>query len=68
MQFYVKEPHLGDKQYNPGDTREAEKHEVQHLIDLGILSEEAPEDGAKADAAPSNKSEGGAPENKSETK
>lgn len=63
--FYALEPHLdGTTTYQPGDEREADEHEVQHLVDLGVLSPEKPK--AKAEGgADQNKAEGKAPANKS---
>ncbi|WP_309086459.1 hypothetical protein [Chelativorans sp.] len=64
MKFHVLRQHYGDKQYLPGDTREASEGDVKHLVDNGVLSKEAPK--AKAEAKPANKAESGAPRNKSE--
>ncbi|WP_375597580.1 hypothetical protein [Devosia sp. Naph2] len=49
--FEVLRQHLGDKMYMPGDTREADKNSVQHLIDQGVLAE------GKAEQKPANKAE-----------
>lgn len=38
MQFNVNRRHLGDKLYEPGDTREATVGDVQHLITAGVLT------------------------------
>ncbi|RVL53949.1 hypothetical protein [Sinorhizobium meliloti] len=62
MKFKVLRQHLGDKMYMPGDVREADQHEVAHLVDRGVL---APE-GTKADAPKANKAEKAAPKNKAE--
>lgn len=52
MQTYeVACQHYGDKQYWPGDTREANAADVQHLIKAGVLLE--PE--AKAETKTANK-------------
>lgn len=60
--FYVLEPHVdGTKTYLRGDKREADEHEVRHLVDLKTLSETPPE---KSEPAPANKAEGKAPANK----
>jgi hypothetical protein len=41
--FYVQEPHLdGTKLYNPGDKREADANDVQHLVDLKVLGDKPP--------------------------
>lgn len=41
--FHVLEPHVdGSKTYNVGDEREADEHEVQHLVLLKVLSTEKP--------------------------
>lgn len=62
MKYKVLRQHLGDKMYMPGDEREADEHEVKHLVDRGVLSPE----GAKADAPKANKAENAAPKNKAE--
>lgn len=70
--FHVVEPHLaGTHTFQPGDTREADEHDVQHLVALGVLSTEKPKPAraakAKADgAADQNKAEGAADQNKAE--
>lgn len=51
--YKVLRQHYGDKQYWPGDTRQAEQRDVQHLIDGGTLAAPA----AKAEPKPSNKAE-----------
>jgi hypothetical protein len=61
MKFYVTRPHLGDKMYLPGDTREANEGDVKHLIANGVLSPKT-----EAEGKPTNKAETGAPKNKSE--
>lgn len=62
MQTYnVIRQHYGDKQYMPGDTREANPSDVKHLVDAGVLKEAK----AKAETAPANKAEKAAPKNKS---
>lgn len=38
--FYVVREHLGDKQYFPGDTREAVRTEVAHLIPQVLVPED----------------------------
>jgi hypothetical protein len=41
--FYAQEPHLnGTTLYQPGDKREADENEVQHLVDLKVLGAEPP--------------------------
>lgn len=61
--FYAQEPHLdGTTKYEPGDKREADEHEVRHLVDLKVLGEKPP---AKAEEPVANKAEGKAPANKS---
>ncbi|MCA1368079.1 hypothetical protein I6F15_11765 [Bradyrhizobium sp. BRP14] len=62
MKFKVLRQHLGDKMYMPGDEREADEHEVRHLVDRGVLVPRK----AKADAPVGNKAEKGAPKNKAE--
>ena len=58
MKFVVRRPHQGDKWYDEGDTREARKSDVQHLIDSGVLvpegqAKKAPK--GKASRPPENK-------------
>lgn len=57
--FYALEPHVdGTTKYAPGDKREADEHDVKHLVDLKVLGSEPPAK-AKAEAAPlANKAEG----------
>jgi hypothetical protein len=63
MKFEVMRRHLGDKIYEPGDTRDASENEVAHLVKAGILRKAA----EKAEpAAPKNKAETRAPRNKAE--
>ncbi|MFK0338719.1 hypothetical protein ACIQT7_15735 [Agrobacterium deltaense] len=59
--YEVLRQHLGDKMYMPGDVREADQGEVQHLIDRGVLRETKP----KAEPALANKAVKAAPKNKS---
>ena len=41
--FYAHEPHLaGTTLYQPGDKREADENEVQHLVDLKVLGDKPP--------------------------
>lgn len=41
--FYALEPHLnGTTLYQPGDKREADEHEVKHLVDLKVLGDKPP--------------------------
>ncbi|MDW9588672.1 hypothetical protein GOA80_21885 [Sinorhizobium meliloti] len=64
--FKVLRQHLGDKQYMPGDTREANPSVVKHLVDAGVLKE-AKAAAAKAEKNPTaNKAEGASTKNKSE--
>lgn len=63
MKFNVNRPHLGDKMYLPGDTREANEADVKHLINKGVLSASS---SGKAEHAPANKAEKAAPKNKGE--
>ncbi|MBB2973953.1 hypothetical protein [Mesorhizobium sp. RMAD-H1] len=64
MKFHVIRPHLGDKMYLPGDTREAKEGDVKHLVDNGVLSTDEPK--SKALGKLANKAETGAPKNKAE--
>ncbi|WP_041409359.1 hypothetical protein [Sinorhizobium fredii] len=59
--YDVLRQHLGDKMYMPGDQREANQGDVQHLITNGILKEAT----AKAEKATANKAVKAAPKNKS---
>lgn len=61
MKYNVLRQHLGDQMYMPGDTREANAAEVKHLVDRGVLE---PAGDEKAERAPKNKAERGAPANK----
>lgn len=41
--FYVQEPHVsGTTLYSPGDKREADENDVQHLVDLKVLGDKPP--------------------------
>lgn len=55
--FEVLRQHLGDKMYMPGDTREADKNSVQHLVQHGVLAEvnAEPKTANKAEPAVQNK-------------
>jgi hypothetical protein len=61
MKFKVLRHHLGDKQYAPGDEREAAESDVTHLVRAGVL--EPVETKAKG-AAPENKARDAAPKTK----
>ncbi|MGV2128117.1 hypothetical protein ACQZ4Q_01480 [Agrobacterium vitis] len=37
MQYKVMRHHIGDQEYQPGDTREAKAADVQHLVRSGVL-------------------------------
>ena len=63
LSFRVKRRHMGDRFYEVGDTREATRAEVKHLIGT-VLEEPA---AGKSEPAPQNKAEGAAPSNKSTT-
>ncbi|MDX1127455.1 hypothetical protein GOL24_24665 [Sinorhizobium medicae] len=63
--YQVLRQHLGDKQYMPGDTREANPSDVKHLVDAGVLKE-AKVAASKTEKAPANKAEGASTKNKSE--
>lgn len=52
-EYEVLRQHYGDKQYWPGDTREANKTDVQHLLDGGTLAQVK----AKSEPKPTNKAE-----------
>lgn len=38
MKFTVLREHLGDREYRPGDEREADPSSVAHLVALGVLA------------------------------
>lgn len=42
MKYEVKRQHFGDRMYEPGDEREADANEVQHLVANGVLVEARP--------------------------
>lgn len=50
-EFKVARQHLGDRLYLPGDTREANAGDVEHLLRNGVLVRQ------KAEPAPKNKAE-----------
>ena len=60
-EYKVLRQHYGDKQYWPGDTREANKNDVQHLIEGGTLeaveAKAAPKAANKAEPAVANKAD-----------
>jgi len=39
VRFNVLRQHYGDREYLPGDTREAEASQVAHLVAAGVLEE-----------------------------
>lgn len=39
MKYLVKREHLGDRDYRPGDEREANPSSVAHLVALGVLAQ-----------------------------
>lgn len=49
MKFDVLRQHYGDKQYWPGDERDASEADVKHLVESGVLKRQ------KADQRPANK-------------
>lgn len=69
MKFVVLRRHRGDRDYRPGDEREASESDVAHLVRAGVLrrKEEPKKAQAKAEEAPQNKAEA-APVNKSRGK
>lgn len=60
--FKVVRSHEGDRFYKEGDTREGNEAEFKHLIPHVLV----PVSSQKAEKAPSNKAEKGAPANKSD--
>lgn len=74
MKYKVKVQHYGDRQYMPGDTREATESDVKHLVESGVLERtrethkvDGDGDAKSEGAAPKNKAVGAAPENKAGT-
>jgi len=68
-EFEVIWPHQGDKFYNKGDTRTAHPAVVKHLVDNGTLKPKKKKPATKdkpkkKKAAPLNKAEGAAQQNK----
>ena len=59
MKFEVLRRHRGDRDYRPGDEREANESDVVHLVRAGVLrrKEEPKKAQAKAEEAPQNKAE-----------
>ena len=58
MKYTVLREHLGDRDYRPGDEREADPSSVAHLVALGVLAEVAaapPLEPAAAIVAPETK-------------
>ena len=67
MKFIVKREHYGDRMYVAGETREAVKADVQHLIEKGILVEAGSDDvSVKKEPEPKNKAVKRAPKNKAQ--
>ncbi|PWE26996.1 hypothetical protein C4N9_18500 [Pararhodobacter marinus] len=52
--FDVLRPHIGDRPYAQGDTREADAASVKHLVRAGVLAAQTDGDTKKA-KAPANK-------------
>ncbi|WP_244606499.1 hypothetical protein [Arsenicitalea aurantiaca] len=64
MKYEVLRRHIGDKQYEQGDEREAVAADVAHLVKAGVLREAGEKKPrGKAEPAPKNKAEP-APANK----
>ena len=58
MKYTVLREHLGDRDYRPGDEREADPSSVAHLVALGVLAEASAAraiEAAAATAAPEAK-------------
>lgn len=55
--YKVLRQHIGDKEYQAGETREAEQSSVAHLVAAGVLAENkaAPAAKNKAEPAVANK-------------
>jgi len=72
MKFTVLRAHQGDRWYDEGDTREARKLDVAHLLARGTLGPHNPDAQQKTPAkkaqakAPANKAQGNAPANKAQ--
>lgn len=52
--YEVMRHHTGDKEYAPGDAREAKESDVTHLVKNGVLRAAS---GEKAASAPANKAD-----------
>ena len=59
MKFKVLRHHIGDKEYFPGDTRDATENDVKHLIGKTLVRADQ-----KDEPKPQNKAEGAAAKNK----
>lgn len=55
MKFTALRPHQGDQWYDVGDEREADEHDVSHLVISGVLEKAAPAVLNKAEPALANK-------------
>jgi hypothetical protein len=64
MKYEVLRQHFGDRMYMPGDEREALAGDVAHLVTAGVLGAPSKKPAKKAEPAPKNKAEAGAPTNK----
>ncbi|MBE3637470.1 hypothetical protein [Mangrovicoccus algicola] len=53
--FTVIRPHIGDRTYAPGETREADPKRVAHLVEAGVLAKD--ENAAEAERAAAEKAE-----------
>ncbi len=49
MKYIVAREHLGERHYMPGDEREADPAEVEHLLRAGVLAEHKIEPPLEAD-------------------
>lgn len=56
MEYTVLREHLGDRQYMPGDKREAAPAEVAHLVRAGVLIEAKVEAPLEMKAEPKGRS------------
>lgn len=56
--YKVARPHIGDRFYDAGETREAMPIDVKHLVDAGILVEAEAEPDPQPAPAPSKAASG----------
>lgn len=55
MKYTVLREHLGDRDYQPGDEREADPSSIAHLVALGVLAPVESAPAIETTAAPETK-------------